>query len=316
MAKTTKIHMMAAIGGLSLAAAGCSGGAAWGTGSSFQGGPVDSGAPPADAAAALPPEEAGPTGPQILVDASGVSSADAGPPDMTSLQVVIRDFKFWDASDPTTNPDFQNVLGDDHGTPTSGNMVVGTIVAEALGADHKPVYKSATQTRTTHGKADFDQWYNDVPGTNITVTIPLALTRNADGTYGYDSLVSGVPLSATDPTKMWFPIDDGSPYETAFGDQGQAHNYSFTTELHTIFTYNGGETFTFSGDDDVFVFIDGKLVIDLGGVHQREQATVDLDTLGLTMGSQYPLDLFNAERHTVESNMSFTTTLQLQPVAQ
>ena len=58
------------------------------------------------------------------------------------------------------------------------------------------------------------------------------------------------------------------------------------------------------------------LAIDLGGVHQREQPTVQLDTLGLTMGLQYPLDLCNAERHTVESNMSFTTTLQLLPVAQ
>jgi fibro-slime domain-containing protein len=115
---------------------------------------------------------------------------------------------------------------------------------------------------------------------------------------------------------MWFPIDDGTPYATSFGNQGQPHNYSFTTELHTVFVYRGGETFSFSGDDDVFVFINNKLVIDLGGVHLREQATVQLDTLGLTQGQQYPLDLFSAERHTTESNMSFTTTIQLQPVAQ
>ena len=40
---------------------------------------------------------------------------------------------------------------------------------------------------------------------------------------------------------------------------------------------------------------------------------VSLDSLSLTVGQQYPLDLFGAERHTTESNVSFETTLQLAP---
>ena len=240
-------------------------------------------------------------GPIVLGEGGSGGAAIAGDGGPAILTFTIRDFQMYYANG--TNPDFENALGDDRG-----------IVASMLGADHKPAYKSATgQTPTTHGKMYFDQWYNDVPGVNIKVSYPVSLSRNPDGTYGYDSRVSGVSLSPTDPTKEFFPIDDGTPYATAFGNQGLAHNYSFTHELHTVFTYAGGESFSFSGDDDVFVFINGALVIDLGGVHTREQATVSLDTLGLTKGRDYPLDFFGAERHTDQSNVSFTTTLNLRP---
>jgi hypothetical protein len=43
----------------------------------------------------------------------------------------------------------------------------------------------------TYGKADFDQWYRDVPGTNIDVVYPLTLTFTPGGQYEYDSRKSG-----------------------------------------------------------------------------------------------------------------------------
>ncbi len=232
----------------------------------------------------------------LVADGGGGAPVPAEDGAAAALTVTVRDFKFWDPNDPTTNPDFENVVGDDHGSPSAGPSVVGTIVQEALGADGKPVYKGGPggTTLTTHGKTYFDQWFHDVPGVNIRFEfpLPLSLVSATQGTYGYDSQVSGIPLSASDPRKMWFPIDN-----QGFGNQWADHNYSFTTELHTLFTYRGGETFSFSGDDDVFVFINGKLVIDLGGVHAREVATIDLDSLALSKGQQYALDLFNAERH-------------------
>jgi fibro-slime domain-containing protein len=237
----------------------------------------------------------------------GDGSATGNPGD---LVLVVRDFKFYDANDPTTNPDFENVPQD-----RAAGWDDREIVADTLGPDSLPVYKDpAGTTLTTHGQASFDQWFRTVDGTNIMQQIPVTLSTDAQGQYVYDSSQAG-PLNSDG---MFFPIDDGTTYATAFGNQtgadarGRSHNFSFTLEMHTVFTYEGGEHFYFRGDDDVFVYIDGKLVINLGGIHRSEPADVDIDTLGLTVGNTYNLDFFYTERHVVESDLLITTGLALK----
>jgi fibro-slime domain-containing protein len=226
---------------------------------------------------------------EFTVGSGGSASTGAGGGDNCDgkLPVTIRDFHAY-------HTDFETFLGGEKG-----------IVKVDLGADGKPVYNGNPTTATTTGKADFDEWYNDVPGVNQTFQITLPLTPSGNGVYTYDN-------------QNYFPIDD-----QGFGNEGNPHNFHFTTEVHTQFKYKGGEVFKFNGDDDLFAFINKKLVIDLGGVHGSEDGAVDLDavaaSIGITIGKSYPLDMFGAERHTSESHFRIETTISCftpQPPAQ
>jgi fibro-slime domain-containing protein len=97
-----------------------------------------------------------------------------------------------------------------------------------------------------------------------------------------------------------------------FINDGLQHNFGFTTEVRYFFQYRGGESLTFSGDDDMWIFVNRRRALDLGGLHTRTQATLNVDqsaaALGLTVGGLYEIALFHAERHSAGSNFKLTLT--------
>lgn len=234
--------------------------------------------------------------------AAGTSSLPG--PDTPSyfLTLILRDFKQYDAKDATTNPAFDNVASEQ------------SVVAPQLGADQKPVYRAPTNTLPTFGKDYFDQWYRDAPGTNINKPYPLPIAVDAEGFYVYDSQQSGVAdVYQGVARRVFFPLDDGSEYATAFGNQGKGHNFSFTGELHATFVPRAGDTLEVRSDDDLYVFVDDALALDLSGTHVALSKTVKLDDLALSLAEQHVLHVFYAERLGATGALTLRSSFELTP---
>ncbi|HET7538537.1 MAG TPA: DUF4215 domain-containing protein [Polyangiaceae bacterium] len=149
------------------------------------------------------------------------------------------------------------------------------------------------------------------------------------------------PAMKYDGNPLFFPLDDQKKdpndpwidakvptqygYNWEFEDQivpvlgaahvagKKAHNFHFTTQVNYWFKYDAKTTarLDFTGDDDVWVFVNEKLAVDLGGVHQPVDGSVTISaataaTYGLSDGNVYKLNIFHVERKKESSSFRLT----------
>jgi fibro-slime domain-containing protein len=144
---------------------------------------------------------------------------------------------------------------------------------------------------------------------------------------GYSAIFQTALL---DGNPLFFPVDAdtftppterntatiGPPYSAQFvAETGTPlHNFSFTSEVRYWFQYDATKTYVldFTGDDDVWLFINKKLAVDLGGIHSPVQGSVTIppgagtSMFGLADKSVYEVEVFQAERQTDGSSYRLT----------
>jgi fibro-slime domain-containing protein len=191
----------------------------------------------------------------------------------------------------------------DYGVQAGKGMVNAT-----LGPNRKPV-------PTSLAPPNFNTWFNSDPNRSMPLTgaetcVDLEMSKADNGLWEYDSY--NIPVY-----RGFFPIDDFNTLDNNSGPScnvdnipaSDRHNFGFCMESHASFIYRKGQEFDFRGDDDVWVFINGKLALDLGGIHPATEGKIQLDTLGLVDGQSYPWDFFFCERQMCGSSLRIKTTI-------
>ena len=123
---------------------------------------------------------------------------------------------------------------------------------------------------------------------------------------GYDKYLGDTtdmqPQTTVDTKNDWYPV-------------GANGNFTLKGEAQFIYRNADDLYFTFSGDDDVYLFINNKLALDIGGSHWPVEKTVNLNKLsaeyGLEEGQVATFTFFYMERCADASNFSIKTNIEL-----
>lgn len=196
------------------------------------------------------------------------------------------------------------------------------------------IYQADTNMTTVTGT---DGQMHSVPiyGMAVDAYKSIVLTDNGTGTYSFEAGYSNNPKyvdydrtngtisqgTGGTATVGFYPLDklgyEQSGLLTKTSAIDSTHNGSFTLRGESQFVYNKDSNlyFTFTGDDDVYMYINGVLALDLGGAHGRNTKTVNLnevaDKCGLVDGQVATFTFFYMERCSDASTFGIKTNMEL-----